>query len=605
MKTNGENSRIFECWHAAMLVLSISLVPHSLYANEIPVADPQAISTNEDTAKAITLTGSDLDEDSLTYSIVTGPMHGQLNGTIPNLSYAPQGDYNGSDSFSFRVNDGTVDSPPASVDITVDPVNDAPGFTAGSGQIDLEDAAAVNVPGWATSISPGPADESGQVLSFLVTENDNSGLFSAGPAVSPTGTLSYTLAADANGIANITLVLMDDGGIANGGDPDSDAQFFSISVTSVNDRPSFTAGSSPVVDEDETSTTVSGWATNISPGPSDESAQNVSFSFTSNSNPSMFSSGPSLSSTGSLTYSLVANANGVASLQVKATDNGGTDDGGNNSSANAPFSITVNAVNDPPVASNRFVDVDEDVPKAITLTASDPENDSLTYTIVAQPIHGTLTGTAPNLTYTPDLNYVGVDDSFSFKANDGEFDSTTRWVFIEVFEVNDAPVADPKSANTDEDDPVIITMTGSDQEGDSLTFMVDSPPTHGSVSQSGSQVTYTPDSYYFGSDSFTYVANDGAELSTPATVNITITPVNDAPFAITDNLTLEKGETTTVLNGGATSLLDNDSDIEGNSMTVTTTPVTPPAHGSVTLFSNGTFSYTHDNSLNLGDSFRY
>ena len=78
----------------------------ALFANEPPVADPQALSTNEDTALPVTLTGSDGDGDSLVYSIVSSPAHGILNGTIPNLTYTPQGDYNGTDgfSFSFKVN---------------------------------------------------------------------------------------------------------------------------------------------------------------------------------------------------------------------------------------------------------------------------------------------------------------------------------------------------------------------------------------------------------------------------------------------------------------------------------------------------------------------
>ncbi len=605
MKTQGVKSLLFKYWQPPALALIGGLAAGAVYANEPPVADPQSVSTVEDTVKSITLTGSDLDGDNLTYSISSSPSHGFLDvTTIPNLTYTPQADYNGSDSFSFIVNDGTVDSAPAAIDITITAVNDPPEFTVGSNRIDLEDAGSVNVPGWATGISPGPSDESGQVVSFTIDSNDNSGLFSAGPTVNASGNLSYTLAADANGVANIAIYASDNGGVANGGDDRSDDQFFSITVTAVNDPPSFTAGSSPVVDEDETSTTVTGWATNISPGPADEGGQNVSFVFTSNNNPSLFSAGPAVNSSGNLTYTLVNNANGVANLQVKAMDNGGTANGGNDSSASAPFSITVNPINDPPVASSQSVNIDEDVPTPITLTGSDPENDPLTYTVVAQPLTGTLSGTAPNLTYTSALNFSGMD-SFSYKVNDGEFDSVTRFIDIEVLSVNDAPTADPKFTTTDEDDPVIITMSGSDQEGDSLTFQISTQPSDGSVSINGNQATYTPDSFYNGSDSFTYVANDGADLSAPATVNITITPVNDAPFPTDDSITLEQGATATVLDSDATSLLANDSDVEGDPMTVTTTPVTPPSHGTVTLFGDGTFSYTHDNSLILGDSFVY
>src|SRR5207247_1839259 len=94
--------------------------------NQTPVANAQSVSTAEDTAKAITLTGSDVDGDPITFAVVTAPIHGTLTGTAPNLTYTPVLNYNGADSFTFKVNDGTVDSPTATVSITVTPVNDPP-----------------------------------------------------------------------------------------------------------------------------------------------------------------------------------------------------------------------------------------------------------------------------------------------------------------------------------------------------------------------------------------------------------------------------------------------------------------------------------------------
>jgi hypothetical protein len=110
-----------------------------LAVNDAPVADAQNVTTAEDTAKAITLAGSDADGDSLTYVVVTPPAHGTLSGTAPNLTYTPSGNYNGPDSFTFQVNDGTEDSATATVSITVSAVNDAPvadaqSVTAAEGQ---------------------------------------------------------------------------------------------------------------------------------------------------------------------------------------------------------------------------------------------------------------------------------------------------------------------------------------------------------------------------------------------------------------------------------------------------------------------------------------
>src|SRR6185369_16340581 len=120
-------------------------------------------------------------------------------------------------------------------------------------------------------ISAGAANESGQVLTFQITNNTNPALFSAGPVASPCGLLTFTAAANANGTAMITLVLKDNGGTANGGVDTSAPQTFTITVNAVNDRPSFTAGPNQTVSNNAGAQSIANWATNISPGPADES----------------------------------------------------------------------------------------------------------------------------------------------------------------------------------------------------------------------------------------------------------------------------------------------------------------------------------------------
>ena len=100
--------------------------------NSPPVASPQTVSTAEDASKAIILSGTDPDGDTLTYTIVASPLHGTLTGSGLNVSYAPAANYNGSDSFTFRVSDGTTNSPPATVSISVTAVlPQRSGFTSG------------------------------------------------------------------------------------------------------------------------------------------------------------------------------------------------------------------------------------------------------------------------------------------------------------------------------------------------------------------------------------------------------------------------------------------------------------------------------------------
>src|SRR5207249_12107333 len=146
-------------------------------------------------------------------------------------------------------------------------------------------------------------------------------------------------------------------------------------------------------------------------------------------------------------------------------DLGNTGTGGALSDTDS-VAITVNAVNDPPVANDQATSTLEDTPKSITLVATDVDNVSLTYSIVSGPSHGTLLQTSPGVyTYTPAANYNGFD-SFTFKANDGSLDSNVATVAINVIAVNDAPVADPKTATTNQLVPVTITLTGSDIDGD-------------------------------------------------------------------------------------------------------------------------------------------
>src|SRR5262249_52339367 len=282
--------------------------------NHAPVATPQAVSTNEDVAKAITLSATDIDNDTLSYSVVTPPTHGTLSGTAPNLTYTPAANYNGGDSFTFKANDGTVDSAPATVSITVTAVNDAPSFTKGADQTVLEDAGAQTVANWATTISAGPADESAQALNFIVS-NNNSALFAVQPAISPTGTLTYTPAANTNGSATVTVQLHDNGGTANGGIDTSAAQTFTITVTAVNDAPSFTKGADQTVFDQAGALPAANWATAISAGPADESAQVLNF-IVSNNNSALFAVQPAISPTGTLTYTPAANTSGSATRSV-------------------------------------------------------------------------------------------------------------------------------------------------------------------------------------------------------------------------------------------------------------------------------------------------
>ena len=156
------------------------------------------------------------------------------------------------------------------------------------------------------------------------------------------------------------------------------------------------------------------------------------------------------------------------------------------------------------------------------LTASDADGDLLSYTIVSQPNRGSLSGTAPNLTYQPQANFSG-GDSLTFKASDGQLSSQPATISITIQAVNDAPLAQTQSVSLQENATgQAIKLAGSEAEGSALSYTLVSQLSHGSLTGSAPQLSYQPNSGYVGADSFSFKVSDGVWSSQPATVNLTI-----------------------------------------------------------------------------------
>lgn len=189
------------------------------------------------------------------------------------------------------------------------------------------------------------------------------------------------------------------------------------------------------------------------------------------------------------------------------------------------YSATANT---PPQADAKSVVTDQDVPVGVTLTGSDPEDQPLTFAVATPPVRGNLSGTPPNLTYTPDPAVSG-SDSFTYVAHDGEIESAPATVTITILPAKAPPVADSQSVITDEDAALGIALTGSSSDGSPLTYAVVSAPSSGTLSGTPPQLVYTPAPNFNGSDSFTFRVIDANLVSEPASVNITVNPVNDPP----------------------------------------------------------------------------
>lgn len=226
--------------------------------------------------------------------------------------------------------------------------------------------------------------------------------------------------------------------------------------------------------------------------------------------------------------------------------------------------------NQRPVSLPIAASLPEDSTLNLTLQGTDPDGNSLQFSVVSGPTKGVLSGTAPNLTYTPAANYNG-PDSFTFLVNDGSLNSTPATVAIEVIGVNDAPVARPKSLTTAEDSPLSIALFGTDVDGNPLAFTLLGGPANGTLGGTAPNLTYQPATNFSGSDAFTFRVNDGTADSAPATVWINVTPMNDAPIASSKSVSTEQDSPLPITLAGT--------DVDGNPLTYSV--VGSPANGTL------------------------
>jgi hypothetical protein len=513
-------------------ILSMSLIG---LGNQPPIADPQSVTATVDTPLAVTLTGSDVDAGpgTLTYSVVDSPAHGTLSGTAPNLTYTPDSSYLGDDSFTFIANDGDKDSAvAATVSISV-----------------IREGMNISFADLSAALSNNTLTVDGTNLNVAVTAvtNGNDYVYS----------VTYTGADYDGDTVDDTLTFDVLVKAFSGGDINTDGSYatatIGTNVAVTTDAGGWSVGASARMNAGDTlQYTIQNLSVANSLGGTYSAALN-NFTGTylteiGNANGHRTVIGEGIGLFSSIWSGNFEDLTGQLDewnplyISSAATPEGETPNAPQNwKIQNVDFDILVwaDSIDQVPQTADLNGITTPETDLNLTLPARDLEGSTLNYTVV-NPTHGTLGGSAPDLTYTPDTLYQG-SDSFTFTVEAAGITSATGTVFLTV--TNMAPVADDQSISTTPGAAVDFTLSGSDSDGPgTLTYIITSQPTKGTlVVTNAPNATYTPTSEsYIGEDSFTFVVNDGWEDSAPATVSITIS--NLPPVAVPQTYSTPRNE---------------------------------------------------------------
>ncbi|MEP7045555.1 MAG: Ig-like domain-containing protein [Ilumatobacteraceae bacterium] len=569
---------------------------------------------------------TDFDHDPLTIVSVTPPRVGEVVLSANNVTFHAPADGGGQTTFTYTIEDSsggrgraTVyisildDAPPPPTTVLPLPPTPNPRPTANDDRANLaEDSPAIDI-----DLLSNDTSADGDFTNDTISLTDPPGL---GTAQVIGKRLRYQPAPDANGVDTLTYQLCEHTNAC-------DTASVTIVIAPINDPPQFVDTGAVNLIEDQGAASVAGWAHAISAGPLNEGAENVGFTVVVDQ-PAMFATLPFLDSNGTLGFTPAADANGAALITVTAVDDGGTSSGGRNTSSPHTATINIAAVNDAPqFTDSGSVTVVEDAgPTSISGWASSirpgPANESaqqLTFTVqVDQPTMFSSVPTidaAGTLTFTPAPNANGtativatVSDNAG-TGNGGVDTSVSHTATITITAVNDPVVATADAATVNEDTPagvtIVVLANDTDADGDALVVAaIDASAINGgTVTDLGSgSFNYTPAANFNGTETFTYTVTDGNGSTAAATVTITVVPVPDAPVATADAFSTAEDTPRVV---AAPGVMGNDYDEDGDALTISASPLTGPANGSVTISADGAFTYSPTTGFVGTDSFTY
>lgn len=463
----------------------------NLTTNNPPTVLSGTFTTNEDVAVTTTLVANDPDGNTLTYRPVTSPQHGTLSGTFPNITYTPTLNFSGVDTFTWQVNDGTVDSAIASTTITVVPVNDAPAITSTPPTAATETVA--------LSYAPQATDAEGDAVTWSLV---------SGPAGATVvdGTFYWTPGYDAAGSQAVVLRATDSGGAHTD-------QSFTLLVADANRAPVFTLVPPTLAKA------LVPWTGPIAVVDSDGDSVDLVLVDAP--------AGMSLAlMTGALVWSPTVADVGTHDISVMAVDARGAVTWHRFILAVEPPDNRAPLITSLPAGSQ----ADEAVPYVYQLEATDPDGDTLSFELVDAPAGAQISVLTGLISWMPTAAQAGLN-SFRVRVSDGR----GAWVeqaFAVQVRANPPPQAQDLAVVTDEDFPVAFTLPASDPDSEALAFQIVTLPQHGTLGGTLPNLVYTPAAEFSGTDTFTWRANDGLHDSATVTVTITVNPVNDPPVIV-------------------------------------------------------------------------